>query len=43
MVEEWNFVTSLTRARKCHKEIKPFVDAAYSDKTLSINHINQII
>ncbi len=44
MTEVCNFVAPLlARAGKSRKEIKPLVDAAYGDKTLSISQINRII
>jgi hypothetical protein len=43
MMEVRNFVAALARAGKSRKEIKPLVDAAYGDKTLSKSQINVII
>ncbi len=43
MTEVRDFVAALARAGKSRKEIKPFLDAAYGDKTLSISQINRII
>jgi hypothetical protein len=43
MTEVHDFVAALARAGKSRKEIKPLVDAAYGDKTLSISQINRII
>jgi hypothetical protein len=39
MTEVCNFVATLTKARKSQKEIKLLVDAAYSDKALSISQL----
>jgi hypothetical protein len=43
IVEVRDFVATFFRAGKSQKEIKPGVDSAYSDKTLSISQINWII
>jgi hypothetical protein len=43
MTEVRYFVAALARAGKSQKEIKPLVDAAYGDKTLSKSQINRII
>jgi hypothetical protein len=43
MTEARNFVAALARAGKSCSEIKPLVDAAYTDKSLSISQINRII
>jgi histone-lysine N-methyltransferase SETMAR len=43
MKEVRDFIAALDRGGKSRKEIKPLVDAAYGDKTLSISQINRII
>jgi hypothetical protein len=43
MTEVRDFVTTLVRAGKSQKEIKPLVDAAYGDKALSRIQIKCII
>ncbi len=43
MTEVRDFVAALARAGKSRKEIKPLVDAAYGDKSLSSSQINRII
>jgi hypothetical protein len=43
MTEVRDFVAALARVGKSRKEIRPLVDAAYGDKTLSISQINRII
>jgi hypothetical protein len=43
MTEARNFIAALARAGKSCREIKPLVDAAYGDKSLSISQINRII
>jgi DNA-binding transcriptional regulator YhcF (GntR family) len=43
MTEVRDFVAALARAGKSRKEIKPLVDAAYGDKTLSRSQINRRI
>ena len=43
MTEVRDFVAALARAGKRRQEIKPLVDSAYGDKSLSISQINRII
>ena len=43
MTEVRDFVAALARAGKRRQEIKPLVDSAYGNKTLSVSQINRII